>query len=147
MFKEILDALGKIRSRSLTIVFIALAISTFAENGGPIANPFSMISMVLPFLVFFASLLLICWVDLIHRFNSRLADHDQASWGPMLGGSLLAFCLSVTFWYVSNVPEPLSLKLFGTPNFIRLFALYLFAIETINIGRFSRQRERTASLG
>ncbi|MHC8379224.1 hypothetical protein ACYZT3_25480 [Pseudomonas sp. MDT1-16] len=146
MFKEILDALGKIGSRSLTSVFIALAISTFAENGGPIADPFSKISLVLPFLVFFSSLLLVCWVDLIHRFNSRLADHDQASWGPLLGGSLLAFCLTVTFWYVSNVPEPLSLKLFGMPNFIRLFALYLFAIETINIGRSSRQRQRAAKL-
>ncbi|TNF78760.1 hypothetical protein FGE05_27960 [Pseudomonas sp. ICMP22404] len=147
MFKDILEALGKVKSRSLTIVFLALALSTFLEEGGTIAHPFSASSLILPILVVVASVVVIAWVQFINRLNSYLADHDHASWGPITGGGILAFCLSVTFWYVSSVPDPINLKLLGTPNFIRMFALYLFAIETINIDRYLVRNERTAKLG
>ncbi|QVW21929.1 hypothetical protein KJF94_18805 [Pseudomonas hormoni] len=135
VIKDLLDALGKIKSRHLLIVFAALSISTFAPGGGPIANPFSAISFMLPFLVIAAYVIVISWVLFVHQLNSGLADHDLASWGPVIGGTLLAFCLSVTFWYVSNVPDPINVKLLGTSGFTRMFALYLFAIETININR------------
>ncbi|WP_339430493.1 hypothetical protein [Pseudomonas sp. EA_65y_Pfl2_P78] len=146
MFKDILDALGKIKSRSLTVVFSALALSTFFEEGGAIAHPFSVSSLMLPLLVMAATVFLLAWVRLINRLNSYLADHDQASWGPLFGGGILAFCLAVTFWYVSSVPDPLNLKLLGAPSFIRMFALYLIAIETINIERCFVRDTRAAEL-
>lgn len=49
MFKELLDALGKIKSRPLLNVFSALAFSTFMEGGGPLKDPFSATSLLLPF--------------------------------------------------------------------------------------------------
>jgi hypothetical protein len=135
VFKDILDALGKIKSRPLLVVFAALAISTFTPGGGPINYPFSAMSLMLPILVMGTYVIIISWVLFVHLLNSKLSDYDLASWGPILGGSLLSFCLCVTLWYVSNVPDPISIKLLGTAGFIRLFALYLFAIETINIKR------------
>lgn len=135
MVKDFLDALGKVKSRPLLIVFAALAMSTFAPDGGPLKNPFSASAIVLPFLVMLSYVLIISWVLFINGLNSRLADNDLASWGPMIGGSFLSFCLCVILWYVSHVPDPMSLKLLGTEGFIRIFFLFLFSVETINIGR------------
>lgn len=135
MIKDFLDALGKVKSRPLLIVFAALAISTFEPGGGPIKDPFSADTLALPFFVMFAYVAIVSWIIFVHGLNSRLADHDLANWGAILGGSTLAFCLCVTFWYVSEVPEPMTLKLLGTAGFIRIFFLYLFSIETINIER------------
>lgn len=136
MLKDLLDALGKVKSRPLLNVFAALAISTFAPSGGPIRDPFSGTSFLLPVLVFGASVLIISWVHFVNFLNSRLSDHDLFSWGPYLGGTALAFCLCVSFWYVSNVTAPINLALLGSVEFVRLFALYLFAIETIGIKRY-----------
>lgn len=140
MLKDFLDALGKIKSRSLLVVFAALALSTFMPEGGPLKNPFSVGSLTLFFFVIFAEIMVICWMSVVHHLNSRLADHDLASWGPYLGGTVLAFCLCVTFWHVSSTPDPVNLKLLGTEGFIRVFALYLLAIETINIKRHFAQQ-------
>jgi len=136
VFKDLLDALGKVKSRPLLNVFAALAISTFAPGGGPVRDPFAVTSLLLPILVFGASVLVISWVRFVNFLNSRLADHDLFSWGPYLGGTALAFCLCVSFWYVSNVPDPINLTLLGSVGFVRMFALYLFAIETIGIKRY-----------
>lgn len=135
MFKDLLDALGRIKSRPLLNVFAALALSTFIDGGGPIKEPFSVTSLLLPFFLFFASVMVVSWVHCVINLNSRLADHDSFSWGPYLGGVVLTFCLCVVFWYVSNVPDPINLKLFGSVEFVRMFALYLFAVETMNIKR------------
>ncbi len=37
-----MDALGKVKSRPLLNVFLALAFSTFMEGGGPLKDPFSV---------------------------------------------------------------------------------------------------------
>lgn len=135
MLKDFLDALGKIKSRPLLIVFAVLAMSTFDPSGGPIKDPFSASSLFLPFLTAFSFVLVVSWSMLIRRLNSSLSDYDSANWGVLLGGTILAFCLCVTFWYVSNNSDAINLKLLGNEGFIRLFALYLFGIETINIQR------------
>ncbi|NTZ96899.1 hypothetical protein FCH79_16580 [Pseudomonas koreensis] len=135
MFKELLEALGRVKSRPLLSVFAALAFSTVVEGGGPIKDPFSVTSLLLPFFLMVSSMLIVSWVLCVNSLNSRLADHDLFSWGPYLGGTILAFCLCVAFWYVSNVPDPINLKLLGSVEFVRMFALYLFAVETINIKR------------
>ena len=135
MFKELLDALGKVKSRPLLNVFSALAFSTFMEGGGPLKDPFSVTSLLLPFFLMIASVLVLSWVLCVNYLNSHLADHDHFSWGPYLGGVILAFCLCVIFWYVSSFSDPINLKILGSVEFIRMFALYLFAIETINIKR------------
>lgn len=49
MLKELLDALGKIKFRPLLNVFSALAFSTFMGGGGPVKDPFSVKSLLLPF--------------------------------------------------------------------------------------------------
>lgn len=54
MVKDFLDALGKVKSRPLLIVFAALAISTFAPEGGPLKTPLSAGSLALPFFVMFS---------------------------------------------------------------------------------------------
>ncbi|MFJ3119595.1 hypothetical protein ACIPI6_23975 [Pseudomonas protegens] len=135
MFKDILEVFGKVKSRPLLVVFGALAMSTFLAGGGPIVDPFSAESFALPVFVFFADVMVIAWILFVQNINGRLSENDHANWGRVLGGTILAFCLCVTFWYVSNFPDPISLKLFGSSGFIRLFMLYLFAIETINIDR------------
>lgn len=135
MIKDFLDALGKVKSRPLLIVFAALAISTFAPEGGPLENPFSAGSLALPFFVMFSYVAIVYWVLFVRGLNSRLTDHDLANWGPILGGSVLSFCLCVTFWYVSHVPDPMSFKLLGSEGFVRIFFLFLFSVETINIER------------
>ncbi|TVT83973.1 hypothetical protein [Pseudomonas sp. H3(2019)] len=135
MLKEFFDALGRVKSRPLLVVFTALAVLTFTPGAGPIRDPFSVASFALPFFVFAADVAVGSWVLFVRKLNSRLADHDHASWGPVLGGTALAFCLCVSFWYVSNFPDPFNLKLFGNVVFVRMLALYLFAIETININR------------
>lgn len=135
MLKDILDALAKVKSRPLLVVFTALAMSTFLTGGGPVKDPFSAETFALPILVLIADVMVIAWVLFVRNLNSRLSEHDHANWGPVLGGTVLAFCISVTFWYVSNFPDPITLKLLGNLGFIRLFALYLFSIETINITR------------
>ncbi len=135
MVKDFLEALGKVKSRPLLIVFAALAMSTFAPGGGPLKNPFSASSIVLPFLVMFSDVAIISWVLFVRRLNSRLADNDLANWGPILGGSLLSFCLCVILWYMSHVPDPMSFKLLGAEGFVRIFFLFLFSVETININR------------
>lgn len=135
MFKELMDALGKVKSRPLLNVFLTLAFSTFMEGGGPLKDPFSVASLLLPVFLMIASVLVLSWVLCVNYLNSRLADHDHFSWGPYLGGVVLAFCLCVAFWYVSTFPDPFNLKMLGNVEFIRMFTLYLFAIETINIKR------------
>lgn len=133
MVKDILDALGKVKSRPLLIVFGALAMSTFAPEGGPLKNPFSAGSLALPILVMFSYVAIVSWVLFVQSLNSRLADYDLASWGPFLGGSALSFCLCITLWYVSHVPDPMSFKLLGSEGFVRVFFIFLFSVETINI--------------
>lgn len=135
MVKDFLDALGKVKSRPLLIVFAALAMSTFASGGGPLKNPFSAGSLALPFLVIFSHVAIVSWVMFVHGLNSRLADHDLANWGVVLGGSVLSFCLCITLWYLSHVPDPVNFSLLGSDGFVRVFFLFLFSVETINIKR------------
>lgn len=135
MFKEILDVLGKLKSRPLLNIFSALAFSTFMDGGGPVKDPFSVTSLLLPIFLMISSVLVLSWVFCVDYLNSHLASHDHFSWGPYLGGTVLAFCLCVFFWYVSSFSDPINLKMLGSVEFIRMFALYLFAVETINIKR------------
>jgi drug/metabolite transporter (DMT)-like permease len=135
MVKDFLDALGKVKSRPLLIVFAALAISTFVPGGGPLTNPLSVGSIALPFFVFFSYVANVCWVMFVHGLNSRLADHDLANWGVILGGSVLSFCLCVTLWYLSHTPDPMNFGLLDTEGFVRVFFLFMFSVETINIKR------------
>jgi hypothetical protein len=62
----------------------------------------------------------------------------MASWGPMIGCSILAFCLLVVFSYLSVHPQGVSFAILADPNFIRTSTLLLLAVETIKI-----QKRRT----
>jgi hypothetical protein len=135
MLKEILGVVEKTNTRPLLIVFVALALSTFDKKGGPLADPMSWKSLVLPVLVFISYTLVWMWIEFVHRLNDRLADNDIASWGPLVGCSVLAFCIVLTFWYLANHPDHISFSLLGDPGFVRLAALYLLAAETIKIER------------
>lgn len=135
MVKDFLDAMGKVKSRPLLIVFAALAISTFTPGGGPLKDPFSAASLALPFFVFFSYIAIVSWVLFVSFLNGRLEDHDLANWGVILGGSVLSFCLCITLWYLSHVSDPISFKVLGSEGFVRVFFLFLFSVETINVGR------------
>jgi uncharacterized BrkB/YihY/UPF0761 family membrane protein len=135
MVKDFLDAVGKVKSRPLLIVFAALTISTFTPGGGPLKDPFSAASLALPFFVFFSYVAIVFWVLFVRVLNGRLADHDLANWGTILGGSVLSFCLCITLWYLSHVPDPMSFKILGSEGFVRVFFLFLFSVETINVKR------------
>ena len=97
MFKELLDALGKVKSRPLLNVFSALAFSTFMEGGGPLKDPFSVTSLLLPFFLMIASVLVLSWVLCVNYLNSHLADHDHFSWGPYLGERYWRSACALTF--------------------------------------------------
>lgn len=135
MLTEILGVVEKTPPRPLLIVFIALAISTFNRDGGLLANPFSAHALAIPILVSLAYAFVWGWVALVHRLNSSLADNDIASWGPLIGCSVLAFGILVTFKYLSTHPIGLSFALLAEKNFVRVCALFLFAFETIKIKR------------
>lgn len=135
MLKDFLDTIAKIKSRPLLIVFSAIALTTFAPSGGPSTNPFTYESLAIPIVILLSDIAILYWVSFIRRLNSGLSEYDSASFGPFIGGSILAFCFCITFWYVANSPNPFSIKLLGSADFIRTFSLYLLAIETINIKR------------
>ncbi len=138
MLKDVLDWFSKVKTQPLLIVFLAIAISTFIPSPGPLENPFSMVSLVIPVFIGVAHLLVIVWVRFVNSLNMKLAEHDLGSWSMLFGGSGLAFCLCVVCWYVSHHPEPIALKILGEANFLRLFTLFLLSAETIKLPRYAR---------
>jgi len=135
MLKELLGVVEKTNTRPLLVTFFALSMATASSNDTLLTNPFSWQLILLPFAVFLAYGLVWGWVYLIHSMNSTLADNGVASWGPMIGSTILAFCLLVTFSYLSSHPQGLMFSLLGESGFIQVCSLFLLAAETIKIHR------------
>lgn len=138
MFKEVMEWFLKIRSRPLLVVLMAVSISTVLLPINPLDDPFTLNSLLIPTFVLMAHIIVICWIAFIARLNSALSAHDSGDWGILIGGSGLAFCLCVTFWYAAHNADPLRLELLGQADFLRLITLYLLSVETINVPRYSR---------
>lgn len=138
MFKEIMEWFLKIRSRPLLVVFMAVSISTMVLPINPLDDPFTLNSFLIPTFVLVAHIIVTCWIAFIARLNSALSAYDSGDWGILIGGSGLAFCLSVIFWYAANNANPLRFELLGQADFLWLITLYLLSVETINVPRYSR---------
>lgn len=136
MLKDILGVIEKTNTRPLLITFLGLTMCTFANGIDILAAPTSWETLVLiPFAIFFSYGLVFAWIFLVIDLNARLREGDLASWGPMIGCSILAYALLIVFAYLSSHPNGLSFSILGQPNFIRVGALFLLAAETIKIGR------------
>lgn len=135
MIAEILGVVEKTNTRPLLISFVALSMAAGATSGTILIDPLSWQLMILPIAVFVSYVLIYGWVLLIHKMNSRLADNDIASWGPMIGSALLAFCVLQIFSYLSSHPQGLTFVLLAEPNFIYVLTILLLSAETTKIHR------------
>jgi hypothetical protein len=136
MLSEILGIVEKTNTRPLLLAVGALALSTVNLETSLLTDPLSWRALALPILVVLAYLAVWLWQDLVFRLNSNLSDNDVASWGPLLGCTILAWCLAATLAYFARNPSGPSWALLGEANFVRLLAGYLLAIETIKIKRW-----------
>jgi hypothetical protein len=137
MLTEILGVIEKTNTRPLLTAMITISLLIHITEGTILVDPFIPELILLPILGFFADALLYLWIYFIHLMNSRLQENDTASWGPLIGSSLLAFCLLLAFSYLSSHPKDLSLSLLAQPNFIYLCTAFLLATETNKIRRYT----------
>ena len=135
MLKDILGVVEKVNTRPLLITFLALSMTTFLRAVNLLAEPLSWYAVLLPFFVLLAYGLVWSWISFVHNLNAHLADSDITSWGPIIGCSLLAFCMLIAFSFLSSHPQGISFALLAAPNFIRVCALILLSVETIKISR------------
>ncbi|GHD81828.1 hypothetical protein ACFSQE_07595 [Vogesella fluminis] len=135
MLTEILGVLEKTNTRPLLIALSTLSFMVRSTDGAILADPFSWDLVALPILGLVAYATVFAWIYMIHRMNLRLSENDIASWGPIVGGSLLAFCLLVAASYFSKNPQGLSFTVLAQPNFIYFCTLTLLAAETTKIRR------------
>ncbi|MEW9899816.1 hypothetical protein ABWL39_14430, partial [Chitinivorax sp. PXF-14] len=98
MLGNILGVVEKTNTRPLLITFIALSFVTLLNGGALLKNPFSEQAFGIPVAILFAYCVVWYWSSLIHWLNASLSSNDIASFGPLVGCSILAFCLLVTFW-------------------------------------------------
>jgi hypothetical protein len=132
---ELLGVVVKIKTQPLLVAFITLSAAVLATGGAILADPFSWQLLTIPFFGLFTTALVFGWFFFVHSLNSRLAENDIASWGPMIGSVLLTFCLLVAFSYLAAHPHGLSFALLGEPGFIYFCTLLLLAAETMKISR------------
>ena len=135
MLKEIFGVAEKANTRPLLIVFAALSLATLQEGAQLLKDPFQWSALMLPIAVFSAFGVVWGGFVVLHRLYAALPDNDIMSWGPVIGCSILAFCLLVSFQYLSTHPQGLSFELLSAPGFVRLLMLYLLAVETIKVRR------------
>jgi uncharacterized membrane protein YbhN (UPF0104 family) len=143
--KDVLDWIGKINSRSLLIVFVALTLLTVFPEASPLAAPFSVAGFAVPAAMMMAYFIVISWLILIGRLNLRLPGGDLANMGVLIGGSGLAYCLCILFWYISHTPDPLNVKVLGDVGFVHLFTLYLLSVVTMQVPRYPGSARGDAS--
>lgn len=135
MLAEILAVIEKANSRVLLFIFVGLFFYSFLGDGEVIADPLSYNGLSLLIFIVWAYGLTGIWFELIEKMNDSLPENDMASWGPIVGGTILAFCLLVTFSYLARNPQGLTLSILAKKNFLRLCTLYLLGFETIKIER------------
>ena len=135
MLAEILGIIEKANSRVLLFIFIGLFFYSFLGDDEIVVNPLSSNSAALIIFIPLGYFLTGVWIELVERMNESLPENDMASWGPIIGGIVLAFCFLVTFSYLANTPKELTLSLLVKKNFLRLCALYLLGFETVKIER------------
>jgi hypothetical protein len=124
------EFLEKPRSQPLLYVFLSISLLTLYKDFDLLANPISWRLLLLPVSVLVSYLLVYWWKSLIWRINSRLSENDIGNWSPLIGCSILALCVLITFSSIANDPGILSFKLMAEPNFFRLSALYSsFAVK------------------
>ena len=110
MLKELLGAVEKPNGRPLLIVLVAISMVVVAPADHTLlTEPLQPALLALPIAVMFAYGLLWIWFSCVHNLNHRLQDNDIGSWGPILGCSVLAGCLLVSFNYLATHPQGLSL--------------------------------------
>jgi hypothetical protein len=134
MLSEILSIVEKTNTRPLLIVFVSLS-ALVCASPETLQNPFTWTSTLLLLFALVAYALVWCWIIFIIFLNSLLNEADIASYGPLIGGALLSFCLLITFSYLGNHPEGLSFTLLKNPSTTLLLPLYLLSAETIKIKR------------
>ncbi|WP_157632235.1 hypothetical protein [Variovorax sp. CF313] len=133
--KEFLEVLNNVSTRPLLITFCALSMTTWFSNDALRTPTISWDLLFLPILVFSAYVFVWGWMYLVLTLNSRLADNDLFSWGPVIGCTLLALCIRIAFSHLSSHPQGLTFALLGEPNFIHFCTLFLLAAQTLKIRR------------
>jgi hypothetical protein len=135
MLKEILEVASKTGTRSLLPAFSGIALYTLSGDHELLSNPVSWYALIIPVLVLVSKLLFRLWVEAIRRITIYLSDDHQINnnVGPFLGSCVLTFCVLVTFSWLAPNHANLSAHVLVEPGFIRLCALYLFAIETVRL--------------
>ncbi|SOZ10605.1 hypothetical protein [Cupriavidus taiwanensis] len=135
MLTELLGVVEKTNTRPLLIAFVALSLLSLSRGANLVANPLSWQTLALPVIVGLSYLLIWFWLALIDRMNSSLSDSDIASFGPLIGCTLLAFCFMLTFSYLAAHGKELDFAILVRREFIHLATLYLLAMETMKIRR------------
>jgi len=134
MLSEIFSFLEKANTRIFLFIFLGLSMYTFYGDGDSIVNPLSVESLGLILFIPFSFLLVALWVEMIDGLNVRLPEDDMMSWGPVIGGIILAFCILTSLSYLST-SAGITFSLIAKKNFIRLCMLYLLGLDTISISR------------
>lgn len=134
MLSEIFSFLEKANTRIFLFIFLGLSMYTFYGDGDSIVNPLSVESLGLILFIPFSFLLVALWVEMIDGLNVRLPENDMMSWGPVIGGIILAFCILTSLSYLST-SAGITFSLIAKKNFIRLCMLYLLGLDTISISR------------
>lgn len=135
MLAEILGVVEKTNTRPLLISFVALSFISVGTKGKILADPFSLELLLLPASAFLAYGLIFGWIFIVQWLNSGLSDYDLGSWGPLIGSTILAFCLLMVFSYLATHPDGIGFSLLGNPYFLYLCTLFLLAVETTKITR------------
>lgn len=134
MLSEIFSFLEKANTRIFLFIFLGLSMYTLYGDGDSIVNPLSFNSLSLIIIIPFSFLLVALWVEMIDNLNIRLSENDMMSWGPVIGGIILAFSILTTLSYLST-SIGITFSLIAKKNFIRLCTLYLLGLDTISISR------------
>lgn len=134
MLSEIFSFLEKANTRIFLFIFLGLSMYTLYGDGDSIIDPLSINSLSLIIIIPFSFLLVALWVEMIDNFNVRLSENDMMSWGPVIGGIILAFSILTTLSFLST-STGITFSLIAKKNFIRLCTLYLLGLDTISISR------------
>ena len=133
MLSEILGVIEKTNSRPFLITLITMSMMVKITSGAILVDPITWDIAILPIFGFISYSLVFGWIYMICHINSLLPENDLASWGPIIGSSLMALCLLIAFSYLSVHPQGLGFSLLGQSSFIYICTLFLLSVETTKI--------------
>ncbi len=133
MIKVVSETIRGIKPFFLLVIFFILStLAYFEKELGLFANPISIYTFLIPFIGLLAYVAAWSWIFFVIRARDVLSKEDLLNFGYLLACSLMVLVVLITFSYIANNYETLSLAILIKPEFIYTCALFLMARVTFD---------------